>query len=298
MYKNLNCNLLGISGRQSEIIELALTYGFRGIDLDIHDLSKRCERTSFESATRFLTSSKLHVGGFEVPINLDSDEDAFEKEFAELPKIAEIASRCATNAVVLNIPRQTDRLPYPEYFEVIRTRISRIAEVFAKEEVKVALAFSPLSTEDAKQFKFIQDVEGFVALSNSCKQTGIVLDAWAWYCGNGTLDHLEQIGLERVYAVRLADCVEGVAPGAASEQDCVLPGATGVIDSAAYLRKLVEAGSEVPVSAQGRQLDGDGKRDQLIGATQDALNEVFVQAGLPSQVRKPELIAEASFAGN
>jgi hypothetical protein len=35
MYKNLNTAALGITGRQSELIELALTYGFRGLDLDM-----------------------------------------------------------------------------------------------------------------------------------------------------------------------------------------------------------------------------------------------------------------------
>ena len=33
MFKNLSPSALGISGHQSEIIELALTYGFAGMDL-------------------------------------------------------------------------------------------------------------------------------------------------------------------------------------------------------------------------------------------------------------------------
>jgi chitinase len=41
MYKNLNATVLGVSGRQSELIELAMTYGFRGLDIDIVDLVKR-----------------------------------------------------------------------------------------------------------------------------------------------------------------------------------------------------------------------------------------------------------------
>ena len=35
MFLNLNAQSLGVSGRQSELIELALTYGFKGIDTDI-----------------------------------------------------------------------------------------------------------------------------------------------------------------------------------------------------------------------------------------------------------------------
>ncbi|MCR9293586.1 MAG: sugar phosphate isomerase/epimerase [bacterium] len=296
MFKNLNCDLLGISGRQSEIIELALTYGFRGIDIDINDLVKRCERTSFESASRFLTSSRLNVGSFEAPVDLDTDDDNFAKQFGQLENVAEIAARAGAKTVVLNVPSQTDRLPYPEYFDVIRSRIDRVADVFNKEDIQVAIAFSPLLDAETKQFKFIQDVDGFVALANSCKKTGIVFDSWTWFCGKGTVEQLEQLGLNRVYVVRLGDCESGVAPEQATENNCLLPGSTGMIDNVAFLQKFVDADLDLPVSARGRQTDATVKRDEFIGSTQDALNDIFVQAGLPSQVRKPEMFAESSYA--
>ena len=40
MYRNLSPAALGISGRQSEIIELSLSYGFKGIDLDLVDFQQ------------------------------------------------------------------------------------------------------------------------------------------------------------------------------------------------------------------------------------------------------------------
>lgn len=43
MYHNLNPAALGITGRQSELIELALTYGFGGLELDIAGIVKRRE---------------------------------------------------------------------------------------------------------------------------------------------------------------------------------------------------------------------------------------------------------------
>jgi len=59
MYKNLNAAALGISGRQSELIELAMTFGFQGLDIDALDLEKRSARTDFQKASRFLLSSKM-----------------------------------------------------------------------------------------------------------------------------------------------------------------------------------------------------------------------------------------------
>ena len=35
MFKNLDFEALGVSGHQSELIELTLSYGFKGFDLDL-----------------------------------------------------------------------------------------------------------------------------------------------------------------------------------------------------------------------------------------------------------------------
>ena len=62
MYKNLNAESLGISARQHELIELALTYKFRGIDLDVDSLMKQVELHGTEHATRYLTSANVRIG--------------------------------------------------------------------------------------------------------------------------------------------------------------------------------------------------------------------------------------------
>ena len=300
MFKNLNCELLGLSGRQSEIFELALTYGFQGIDIDISDIVKRCQRGSFESATRFLTSSKLRVGNFLAPVDLDADDETYAKQVAMLNGAAEIANRADARVAILNVPFDTDRLPYPEYFEVIRKRVEEIAAIFAKEDVKAALSFTAVrDAEENKQFKFVQDVEGFVALAKSCKSVGIVFDSFHWFCGKGDQAALESLGTDRVLAVRLADCVEEVAAEAATLNDCLLPASTDVIDNVGYLKLLHAAGVDVAVSAMGRLAEPGGTRDAFIGKTRDALDKVFEDAGLPNQTRKPEtFVPESSYANH
>jgi len=290
VFKNLNCELLGISGRQSEIIELALTYGFRGIDIDMADLVKRCQRGSFESAARFLLSSKLSVGGFECPIDLDADDEAYAAQAALLNGVAEVANRAQVSAAILSVPAETDRLPYPEYFEVIRKRITEICATFAKEGIKVALDFTPLKESDVKkEFTFVRDVEGFVALANSCNDAGIVFDSWKWFLGGGSKEQLEQIGVQRALIVRIGDAPEGSTPELANEDDCLLPGSTNLIDNVEYLKLFVAANAEVPVSPKGRAATPGGTRDAFIGKTQDALDLCFQEAGIPCTTRKPEL---------
>jgi sugar phosphate isomerase/epimerase len=243
-----------------------------------------------------LISSKLKVGGFQIPIDLDGDEEAFSAQAAQLPAVAEIARRVGAMTGTLAIPAATNRLPYPEYFEVIRKRINTIAETFGQEEVKVALTFNARSPQAAdKEFKFIRDVEGFSVLVRACnsKHVGIVFDSWQWFLGKGTEAMLDQIGLERIAAVRLGDCREDVSPDDASADDCLLPGTTDCIDSVGYLRKFAEAGFKLPVSAEGRSLEA-GTRDALIARTQDALDKTFEAAGLPSHTRRPESFVHTS----
>ena len=179
MYKNLNCDLLGISGRQSEIIEFALTYGFRGIEIDMDDLVMRCGRGSFESASRFLASSKLKIAGFDAPINLDSDDETFTTRLAQLNGVAEIAGRASANTAIVTIPHGTNRLPYPEYFDVVRKRIDQIAEIFAKADVRVALTFNAHAPDaEGKQFIFVRDVEGFSAVVRACTSETVAIRYW------------------------------------------------------------------------------------------------------------------------
>jgi sugar phosphate isomerase/epimerase len=299
MYKNLSCDLLGISGRQSEIIELALTYGFRGIEIDMDDLVKRCQRSSFESASRFLASSKLEIAGFDAPIDLDSDDDKFATDLAKLHAVAEIAGRVKARVAVVVIPHGTNRLPYPEYFDVVRKRIDQIAEVFGKENVRLALDFHAIApSAEEKQFKFVRDVEGFLALVRACnsKNVGIVFDSWNWFVGGGNIAQVEQLGLQRVATVRLADCRDGVAASAATSEDCLLPASTGIIDNTAILKKFVDAGLKIAVAARGTTPEATPTRDAFVGLAQDALDKVFTSAGLPSATRRPEMFVESSYA--
>lgn len=299
MYKNLNCDLLGISGRQSEMIELALTYGFRGIEIDMEDLVKRCQRSSFENASRFLASSKLKIAGFDAPIDLDSDDDTFATQLAKLHAVAEIASRAEAQTALLYLPHGTDRLPYPEYFDVVRKRIDQIAEVLGKEDLGVALTFHVHApTEEEKQFKFVRDVEGFLAVARACtaKNIGIIYDSWNWFVGGGTLEAIEQFGLQKVTGLRLSDCREGVEASQATIEDCLLPGSTDSIDNAAILQKFVDAELKLPVAARGNALETSPTRDALVGLAQTALDKVFEAVGLPSNTRRPEMFIENSYA--
>ena len=61
MLKNFSPAALGINGRQSELIELALTYGFTGMDVDMHEMLRRAQRTNVEDAAKYLSFRHLRI---------------------------------------------------------------------------------------------------------------------------------------------------------------------------------------------------------------------------------------------
>ena len=298
MYKNLNATVLGVSGRQSELIELAMTYGFRGLDIDIVDLVKRTQRSEFEKAARYLLSAKMLVSGFETPIDLDSDDETFEKTLALLPATIEIAGKVNARAGFLRLPAATDRLPFHEYFDVLRKRVDRIAEIFAANKVMLGLYFSTaIENRENRQFKFIQDVDGFLAFFNACanQSVGLVIDSFNWVVGGGTFEQLATIPGNRVAVLRLADAEVLPSVADASLKMRQLAGTSGVIDNVRIVSVLSKNGFDGPITAFGHASNFGGMtRDSIVAKSQDSLDNVLAGAGLPTFTRRPDMIVEST----
>lgn len=298
MYKNLNATVLGVSGRQSELIELAMTYGFRGLDIDIVDLVKRTQRSEFDKASRYLLSSKMFVSGFDVPIDLDADDASFEKTLATLPTTIEIAGKVGARAGFVRLPAATDRLPFHEYFDVMRKRIDKIGAMFEKNNVMVGLYFSTAQeNRENRQFKFVQDVESFLAFFKACTSpsVGIVVDSFNWVVGGGTFEQLESIPGNKIAALRLADAESLPSINDASVKMRQTAGTTGVIDNVRFASTVSKAGYQGPITSFAHASNFGGMtRDSIVAKSQDALDHVLASAGLPTFTRRPEMIVESA----
>ncbi len=298
MYKNLNASILGVSGRQSELIELAMTYGFQGLDVDAVDLVKRTHRSDFERATRYLQSSKMKVSGFEVPLELDCDDVAFEKGLIALETIVEVAGKLPALAGYLALPAATDRMAFPEFFELMMKRVERVAELFEKNNVLLGLSFSTAQEDRAdRQYKFIQDVEGFLAFFKACKSkaVAVIVDSFDWTVGGGTFEQLAALPGERVASIRIAD-----AASVPSIADCTMSmrqvsGTTGTIDNVRFVSTLSKSGYEGPITSFADSSNFSGMtRDSIVAKSQDALDHVLEGAGLPTFTRRPDMVVESS----
>ena len=94
MYKILNSQGLGAAGRQNELIELALTHSFGGVEVDMEDLVGRHDALGKQFACQFLQSAGIDMGTFCLPINFGAEDAEYAKQIAKLDTVIDLATTC------------------------------------------------------------------------------------------------------------------------------------------------------------------------------------------------------------
>ncbi len=299
MFKNFAPQALGINGRQSELIELALTYGFRGMDVDMVDMFRRSRRTDIDDAAKYLKAAEIKIGAFDLDVNLDADDDAFAVQLATLHPLSEMVQHLGASRASIRIPAATDRLPYHEYFETIRGRLAQIAEVLAAKDVKLGIGFrAGKELTEGKQFPFVRDVEGFIALVKAvaAKNVGYIVDTCDWVIGSGTMAQLTSIKGEEIVAARLGSIASDVEPAEATSGDRVLPEKTGPLDLVAVVKHLSTTGFKGPISPSAAPKRYKGQtRESIVNQAQEAIDGLFRDAGLHVAPRPMDMIEDIPY---
>lgn len=297
MFKNFCPQALGINGRQSELIELALTYAFRGMDIDMHDMLRRSQRTSFEDASKYLKATEIRIGSFTLAIDLDADDDAFTIAVAQLHPLSEIAEQLQVDRAIVRVPGATDRLPFNEFFDVQRTRLNQIAEVLAAKDIKLGVGFRAGKEHiKDKEFPFVTTVETFRALVDAVPAVGYMIDTWDWVVGDGAMDQLSEISGDRIVAVRLGSLPEGVDSSTATTHDRVLPEQSGLLDHVKVVSHLDSTSFSGPLSPTASTMQYKGEtREFLVQKAQEAIDGICREAGLTVAPLPAELIEDIPY---
>jgi len=282
MFKNLNPLLLGISGRQSEVIELALTYGFRGLDLEIDDLAKRAKQQGLEQAIQFISSARIRIGGFELPVRWRGDEALYQADLHALDEIAAVAAKAKACACTTHVLPESDLLPYHENFEQHRKRLAEVAEVLGKHEIRLAVGFFAASARrEGRQFQFIQEADALALLLKSVAgdNIGLWLDTWDWYVGGGTTETLSAFGVDHVAYVTLADAPNDTDRQSLTEEQRLLPADDGAAKVTETVALLKEHGYKGPLTLAPHPDCFTGlSRDEVLKTCATALSDVLQAA--------------------
>jgi sugar phosphate isomerase/epimerase len=299
MLKNFSPQSLGINGRQSELIELALTYGFTSMDVDMQEMLRRAQRTSIQDAAKYLEAAKIAIGGFDLGIDLDADEETFNTALGVLHPLAELAKQLGAMRSYVRVPAATDRLPYHEYFEVQKTRIGEIAEVLAGKGIQLGVGFSAgKELGEGKEFPFVRNVEGFVALikAASASNVGCLIDTWDWVVGDGAMDQLSELPAAEIVAVRLCSLSPDADPSVAKSTDRVLPEKEGLLSHVKLVAHLASIGFAGPISPGASSHSYKGQtRESIVQRAQEAVDAISTEAGLTVAPLPKDLIEDIPY---
>lgn len=298
MLKNLDPAQLGVVAvRQSELIELTLSFGFDGFTIDLRDFEAQLKHGSLEHVGRLIASAKLHLGAFELPIDVAGNDEAFATEKGRLMRLAGAASQIGATICRLTIPPANDTRPYQEQFESFRKRIADMAKILGEHGIRLALNFDGTAVaREGYAYQFLHTFDELTKLVDACgcDNVGLVVDTWQWHQSGGDMSQLEAVPAAKVFAVDLADSVEPAGQENVTAEARRLPGEGGQIDTVAILKWLAAiefAGPITPAPSPTSFAKGTS-RDNILKQTRLALLRQWVEAGLSDEELPPPIVEQ------
>ena len=301
MFRSLHAETLGITGRQSELIEMALTHRFKGLELDMETFARQVESRGQEYATRCLESASkcpagLGVGLWKLPITWDAGEERIKQQITRIPALASVAKTIEATRCVTVLPGGSSELALKENFDATSARLTEIGELLAPHGIKLGVGFqASAKAREGLEHEFVTTADGLISLLQTVKSEsiGLYVDTWNWHLGGGTLEQIEKFGIDKLVAVSVADVPAGATADSIELKQRLLPDPAGVIPHSAWLEKLHEAEFEGPVTPEPHVSQYKGvTRDKIVAKTADALRSVWPGADLLEEAE-----AEAAEAG-
>jgi sugar phosphate isomerase/epimerase len=288
MFRNLSPSALGISGHESEIIELALTYGFTGMDLEVADVAARAKLQGMPYARRLIDSAKIRLGVFRLPFDPGADDQQFDKELEKLPEYARVAAELDCTRCVTTLPPADDKRPYHENFEFYRRRLAAVCSALRPAGVWFGVGFQAAEyLRKDRTFQFIHDLDALMLLVNmvDAPNIGLLLDVWNLVAAGGSVETIRSLPLGKILAVQVADLPTDVPLAAIDQNSRLLPGAeNSQVHSVGALIALADLGYDGPVTpTPSRGIFHSRRRDVVVKQTGEALERVWRAAGLSSQ---------------
>lgn len=284
MFKNLCPAVLGVSGRESEIIELALSHGFKGINLDLPEFAEQVRKNGYDKAARLLTSARLKLGSFSLPVRWHGGEGQFKADLMALPEVAEMAAKVGCKRAVTLIEPGSETRPYHENFEFHRARLTEIGEALVKFDMRLGVGFlAPAVCRPEGTLQFMQKAEEVVMLLGTVggSNVGLALDTFHWHLGGGSTEALRLLGKAGIVTVSLGDVEPGLTAADVPLSARKLPGEGGLIDNAAILTTLAELGYDGPVTPTADKSHFEGQsREVIVKNVAAAFDTVWKAAGL------------------
>ncbi|MHB0857193.1 MAG: sugar phosphate isomerase/epimerase family protein [Anaerolineae bacterium] len=280
MYRALSPGAIGVRVPFAEAVDLAAEHGFEGIEVGMGPVKE----LGLEGVQRLLTANDLMASFSGMPVNFRQDDATFERDLADLPAFAEAMATLGCTRVITWFMPWHETWTYDVYFQKMRDRTAKLCEVLARYGLRYGLEFvGPETMRAGKPNPFIHDIDGLLSLIQAvgADNLGFLLDAFHWYTSGGSASDLAKLSDQLVVAVHVNDAAAGVSREAQIDNIRAMPGETGVIDIATFMRALDGMGYSGPVIVEPfSERIRSMSPDQAVAATAKSLERIWKLAGL------------------
>ncbi len=285
MFKNLNLNCINIHNFTiPEGLELAKTYGYKGLDLDPIRLEKLVQQKSIEYVKALLTDTGIKPGGWWLPMTWSDTDTVYNEQLSNLPTFAKLYADLGCYRCCTGVQPGDNSRPFKEQFEFCVKRLRKPAEILKSYGHSLGFEFiGPATRRAAYKYHFIYTIDGMLAFASAIGtgNIGLLMDVYQAYTSHANLDDWKKLSKEDVIYVHLCDAPNGIDIEQQMDWSRELPGETGVIPLVEILHILKDVGYDGPVTPEpyNKKLEGIAPQEAA-RIVSEATDKVWREAGL------------------
>jgi sugar phosphate isomerase/epimerase len=265
-------------------IAAAKVGGFDAVEFGASEVADLVEAQGADAVKGLFAEAGLKPAFWGLPTDWRGDEAKWKDSLKELPRLAKAAAAIGGTRTGTWIISGSNDKPFGENYRFHVERFKPIAQILADHGCCVGLEFlGPRTIRKGLKYQFIWRMLDMAAMGQEIgPNCGLLLDAWHWYTGEDTVDHIRELKAEQVAYVHVNDAPAGVDILEQRDNVRMLPGETGVIDIAGFLQALKAIGYDGPVTPEPfkqnlKEMPSDEARLKAVGASMD---DIFKKAGL------------------
>jgi len=277
-YMLLSCDRIGVKASFRESLDLAVKYGFEGVDPDAEYFPQLSDE-ELRKLLDELKSRNLKLGAAGLPVEFRKDDATFSEGLKNLPAVAGTLEKAGVHRVSTWILPFDDELTYLQNFRTHAYRLRACAEVLKDHGQQLGLEYvGPRTAWRSKRHPFIHTLsetkELIVAIGTG--NLGVQLDSYHWFNAEETEGDLLTLRPQDVVTVDLNDAPAGKTLDEQMDLARELPAATGVIPVKVFLGALRKIGYDGPIQAEPFNAAlRTMPKDEAVAATAAAMKKAF-----------------------
>jgi sugar phosphate isomerase/epimerase len=277
----LSCGAIGVKASLPQAVEYAGRYGFQCVEADARWI-EQAPAGALETLLGRMRELRVDWAQAGLPADFRTSEENFRASLRALPATARALRRAGVTRMTTWLMPCSPTLTYLENFHQHEARIRAMAQVLALDNIRLGLEYVGTHTVLISQrFPFLhtmQEARELIAATGQAN-VGLVLDSWHWYMAGDSVADLRALRPADVVSIDLNDAPVGIPIDRQQDGQRELPGATGVIDIAAFLGALNAIGCDAPARCEPFNAALNAMpAEQALAAARAALRKVLARA--------------------